>query len=299
MTTEQIKFFLCVAKHLNYTSAAYELETSTPTLSRQIVALEEEIGVQLFKRDKKKVSLTKSGQYMVQELSVLYDKLEMTVQNSQRISKGFSGKLTCGILEDITLNGIMQDNFSKYIRTHNDLTLELKRVSHRNLKEGILDGTYDCVISFLFSFDNLISLNYKIIEDTVEGVLVPSMSPLAKEKYFSAEKFKNQVFILLSAQELEYAAKGALEFCQSLGYTPKYIFAPDVDTATLWVEAGIGVSFSYEKSVGSYNPALTFVPSKGGIGMSKAPKIVLAWNENNNNPVLADFIQNFKGKNDK
>ena len=61
MTTEQIKYFLCIAKHLNYTAAAWELEISTPTLSRQIVALEEELGVKLFIRDNKKVILTKSG----------------------------------------------------------------------------------------------------------------------------------------------------------------------------------------------------------------------------------------------
>lgn len=299
MTTEQIKYFLCIAKHLNYTAAAWELEISTPTLSRQIVALEEELGVKLFIRDNKKVMLTKSGYYMMQELSVLYDQLEIMIQNSQRISEGFSGTLSCGILEDITLNGIMQDNFHKYIRTHTDLTLELKRESYRDLLEGVLDGTYDCIISFLFSLDTVVSLNYKIIEDIEEGFLVSTKSPLAKEKYFTAEKFKNQTFILPSANQLEYAHKGAIEFCQKYGFTPKYIFAPDVDTATLWVEAGMGVSFSYSKSIGSYNQSMTFIPQKKGETMTRGPKIVLAWNENNNNPVLADFIKEFKGKNDK
>lgn len=151
----------------------------------------------------------------------------------------------------------------------------------------------------MFSLDSIISLNYKIIEDIEEGILISRQNPLSKEKYFRPEKFKNQTFILPSKNQLEYAAKGPVEYFQKHGITPNYLFAPDIDTATLWVEAGMGVSFSYGKSIASYNPALSFIPQKKGEIMTRAPKIVLAWNENNDNPILTEFIKKFKGKNDK
>lgn len=233
---------------------------------------------------------------MLREFSVLNDNLEIIVQNSRRISQGLSGTLSYGILEDITLNGIMQDNFHDFIRRNSNLTIELKRGNYRDLLEGILNGTFDCIISFMFSLDSIVSLNYKIIEDIEEGILISRKNPLSKEKYFTPEKFKNQTFILPSKNQLEYAAKGPVEYFRKHGITPNYLFAPDMDTATLWVEAGMGVSFSYGKSIASYNPAFAFIPQKKGEIMTRAPKIVLAWNENNDNPILTEFIKGFKRK---
>lgn len=296
MDTQQIKYFLCLARHLNFTSAASELKIATSTLSRQIVLLETELNVQLFSRDNKNVRLTPSGTYFQQELSKIYENYKMVEQNTQRIYQGFSGNIKCGILEDVTLNGIMQDNFHTFIRKHPDYTIDLHRDSFHKLVEGILDGTYDCIISFFFALDNIISLNYKIIEDITEGFLISSKNPLAKEKHFDPIKFKNQTFITLSSDNNTYVSNGAIEFCQKYGFTPKMLFAPDIDTATLWVEAGMGISFTYGKSIGSYNPALTFVPIRDSDVMTFAPSIVLAWNKNNNNPANKQFLKEFKGK---
>lgn len=299
MDTQQMKYFLCLAKHLNYTSAASELMIATSTLSRQIAMLENELNAQLFSRDNKNVKLTSSGQYLQQELITLYSNYQMITQNTERIHQGFSGNLSCGILEDFTLNGIMQDNFHAYIRKHSDNKISLQRNSYRKLIDGVLDGSYDCIISFFFALDNMISLNYKIIEHAKEGILISSKNPLAKEKVFRPEKFKHQTFIVISSEENEYVASGPVEFCQQHGFTPKMIFAPDIDTATLWVEAGMGIAFSYQKSVGSYNPALTFIPLADDITMTFAPHIVLAWDKKNNNPALQQFVKEFKGINDK
>lgn len=113
----------------------------------------------------------------------------------------------------------------------------------------------NCIISFFFALDNIISLNYKIIEDITEGFLISSKNLLAKEKHFDPIKFKNQTFIALSSDNNAYISNEAIKFCQKYGFTPKMLFAPDIDTATLWVEAGMGISFTYGKSIGSYNPA--------------------------------------------
>ncbi len=298
MDMQQIKYFLCLAKHLNYTLSASELKISTSTLSRQISAMESELNVQLFSRNNKNVFLTKSGTYLQKELATIYDNYQIVIQNTQRIYQGFSGNLSCGILEDITLNGIMQKNFQTFIRKHSDYTVDLRRNSYQGLIDGLLDGTYDCIISFFFALDNVISLNYKIIEDIEEGILISAANPLAKEKYFNPIRFKNQTFILPSTDKDNYVSFGPIEFCQKYGFYPKLLVAPDIDTATLWVEAGLGIAFTYGKSIGTYNPALKFIPIKEGEIMTFAPRIVLAWDKNNNNSAALQFIREFKGKND-
>ena len=69
MNSQQIEYFLSAAKHLNFTKAADEFYTSQPTVSRQIALLEEELGFELFKRDKGNLRLTIGGAIMAQELS--------------------------------------------------------------------------------------------------------------------------------------------------------------------------------------------------------------------------------------
>lgn len=296
MDIQQARYFLCLAKHLNYTTSASELNISISTLSRQISALETELNVQLVIRNNKNVSLTQCGVYFQKELSKWYDSYKKIVQNTRQIYQGYSGSFTCGILEDITLNGIMQENFHNFIRNYPNCTVNLRRNSFRGLTDGLLDGSFDCIISFFFALDHMISFQYKVIEDIEEGFLISSKNRLAKEKYFSPEVFKNQTLITLESEKNEYMLRGPIEFCRQHGFQPKLLFAPDIDTVTLLVEAGIGISFTYGKSIGSYNPALKFIPIKKDDVMTFSPKLVLAWNRDNHNPSVQKFIKEFRGK---
>lgn len=61
MNTIQLECFVAVAEHLNFSRASEELKITQPAVSHQIQALEEELGVKLFLRTSKSVSLTQEG----------------------------------------------------------------------------------------------------------------------------------------------------------------------------------------------------------------------------------------------
>ena len=61
MNTTQLECFLAVAEHLNFSRASEELKMTQPAVSHQIRMLEEELGVKLFMRTSKNVSLTSEG----------------------------------------------------------------------------------------------------------------------------------------------------------------------------------------------------------------------------------------------
>ncbi|MBQ8592308.1 MAG: LysR family transcriptional regulator [Lachnospiraceae bacterium] len=73
MTTNQLEYFLAVAKHLNYSAAARDCYTSQPNLSRQIAALENELGYLLFVRDKHQVILTSAGEIFLKHTQDMWD----------------------------------------------------------------------------------------------------------------------------------------------------------------------------------------------------------------------------------
>ena len=69
MNSRQLEYFLAVAHELNFTKAAESMYVSQTAVTQQIKALEEQLGVSLFERTKKKVVLTPAGKVFLQEAS--------------------------------------------------------------------------------------------------------------------------------------------------------------------------------------------------------------------------------------
>ncbi len=79
MELRVLRYFLAVAREQNITRAAEALHVTQPTLSKQLMDLEEELGQKLFVRGKRKVTLTEAGEFLrrrAQEIAELADKTE-------------------------------------------------------------------------------------------------------------------------------------------------------------------------------------------------------------------------------
>lgn len=84
MELRTLRFFLAVASEQNFTRAAAQLHTSQPNLSRQIKNLEQELGVQLFKRTNSAVELTANGYYLQTQARKMLQLAEQTIANIQQ-----------------------------------------------------------------------------------------------------------------------------------------------------------------------------------------------------------------------
>lgn len=86
-----LKYFLMVARLGNMTRAAERLHITQPTLSRQIAELEEETGVLLFDREKRRLTLTEEGHLLrrrAEEMAALMEKTEEELSSSERHLEG-------------------------------------------------------------------------------------------------------------------------------------------------------------------------------------------------------------------
>ena len=91
-----LRYFLTVAREENITRAAAVLHITQPTLSRQLIQLEEELNTQLLIRGKNKVTLTDAGMLLrrrAEEIIDLADKTEKEF-SVRRIYDGFSSSLS-------------------------------------------------------------------------------------------------------------------------------------------------------------------------------------------------------------
>ena len=95
---KQIKYFLAVVDCNSFTEAAEQCFISQSAISQQISALEEDLGVQLIKREKRKFSLTAAGEYLYQNGTALLEKAEELRRETIRIGQDDELQLRIGYL---------------------------------------------------------------------------------------------------------------------------------------------------------------------------------------------------------
>src|SRR5687767_6337059 len=104
MELRHLRYFVAVADTLNFTRAAEKLRLAQPSLTRQIQNLEEEIGVRLFNRSKKHVTLTEEGTSFLIDARRVLALAEESIQAVRRLSRGETGQLNIAYLSNLNFD---------------------------------------------------------------------------------------------------------------------------------------------------------------------------------------------------
>ncbi|RMH10097.1 MAG: LysR family transcriptional regulator [Nitrospirae bacterium] len=96
MELRQLRYFLAVAQHRNFTRAAEDVHISQPSLSVQIHALEEELGAPVFHRLGRTVELTEAGQILQDTAQRILQDVECAKETIREVCRGERGRLTIG-----------------------------------------------------------------------------------------------------------------------------------------------------------------------------------------------------------
>ncbi len=101
MELRHLRYFLILAEELHFGKAAKRLFISQPPLSRQIKELEQELGITLFLRDNKRVTLTDAGRYFAEEAANTLKQLNFAKQQAAQIHDSLAGEVRIGYISSI------------------------------------------------------------------------------------------------------------------------------------------------------------------------------------------------------
>lgn len=87
-----LHYFKILGQELHFKKAADKLYITQPALSRQLKQLEEYVGAELLYRDKRNVSLTPAGAYLLEEIDFVINRLDFITENIRLIQQGEKGK---------------------------------------------------------------------------------------------------------------------------------------------------------------------------------------------------------------
>ncbi|MEC3918081.1 LysR family transcriptional regulator [Nocardia sp. CDC160] len=134
----KLRYFVAVAEHLHFGRAAEQLFIAQPVLSRQIRALEEELGARLFARDRRGTALTAAGEQLLIEAKPLLASAEALQRRVIRAAAG-ADTFTIGFMPGLIVTGAVRALTDR----HPGLTVELVRTDWFDQTEVVHDGRVD------------------------------------------------------------------------------------------------------------------------------------------------------------
>ena len=199
MELRVLRYFLAVAQKRNITKAAQELLISQPTLSKQLADLEDELGVQLFIRGHRQITLTDEGEYLqtrAREITQLAEQTALNIKGQEVIS----GTISIGAGESIAMERIMRV-LSEIIKDYSDVKVRLISGNADEIETALQHGSIDfAVLMANRSLDNYHHL--QIPESDRWGLVMRKDDSLTNKAEISPEDLAD-LPLLMSEQAIE------------------------------------------------------------------------------------------------
>ena len=289
MTFNQIKYFITVAECLSFTEAAKCLFITQPALSRQINAMEEELGTKLFVRDKKRLKLTPGGSLLYNRLPDILDAYAGAVHDARTANEGYEGKLRMGFLDIYDIPEMVVDTIRKFRGKYTNIQLTMERFPLGELPGQLYDQNLDLILTYGFSlFDkpDLVTVN---IQKYDSCIMLNKNHPLAQKENLTLEELKGERFVQLGPQASEEGYQYIINLCAKCGLHPNIHQVEKMEDVMLWVQTGGGVAITSNQTIEQHNPDV--VIREINLPEAKGHDVTMAWCKNNYNPAIAIFME--------
>lgn len=272
MELRQLRYFLALAEHRHFGRAAEALHIAQPSLSQQIRALEEDLGVTLFERSRRHVALTPDGEVLLHyatQMLALADDARRELADRGRLLRG---RVRLGATP--TLGGYLLPRLlRRFHQAFPGLDLTITEDGSDRLARELADGRLDLALLVEDSRVREGDLQFEFLLQERIMVGLPQNHPLSGRDAVSLAELREDGFIL--CREGYHLRTLTVEACQEAGFTPRVaVSGTDVDTALRFVQAGLGVTLIPEFVAASAHGIHTPVLKEPALYR----KVGIAWN---------------------
>jgi len=285
MELRTLRYFLTAASEGNLTRAAKILHVTQPTLSRQLMDLEEELGTVLVIRNKRGLILTEDGMLFKQQAAQIIEMADRTEQLFVGKSSTISGVVSIGATEAIG-SRLLAKIIKQFSEKYPLIRFQLYNETADDVSERIDSGLID--VGLLLEPVNIEKYNFiRFPQKETWGVLMRQDHPLAEKEYICPKDIVHYPLILpmragVREEIIHWIGCEEKDLKNPLSYTL-------LSNAVLLVENGLGCAFCLDGALAvRSSPNLCFVP----IFPERSTRSVLVWKKNYMYPSATSlFIQ--------
>ena len=255
MELRVLRYFLMVAREENITRAAQLLHITQPTLSRQLMQLEDELGTKLFKRSNHNIYLTEDGMLLKSRAQNIVDLAERTEREfAQKGEETVSGEIVIGSGESESLHEIAE-GMKCFQRKYPMVQYEIYTANADDIKERLEKGLVD--FGLLMEPVDISKYNFIRLKRRERwGVLVREDSKLADKNRITPEDLAKIPLIMVKRSLVKNEFSGWFgEYYDHLQIAAVYNL---LNNAAVMVQSGMGAALCFE--VGSHYDHLRFIP---------------------------------------
>ncbi|MEV0801387.1 LysR family transcriptional regulator [Kribbella sp. NPDC050281] len=309
MELRQLRSFVVVAEEMNVGRAAIRLHLTQPSLSRQIAALEHDLGVELFARVRRRFVMTAAGETFLAEAKDLLRRADEAVRAAQRTQRGELGTLRIRFVQSATFE-VLPRILGTFRAAYPEVVLDLESLTTLRQTEALRDGRIDVGMLRPNTPEAGAGTSHRSSGERNGGTAVVQLAPglssrvvsldplvaalparhrLAKRKRLRLEELAGEPFVFYSRASGPAVHDTIVSFCREAGFTPRVEQeAAGVQTIVSLVAAGLGVSLLISPTPPSNPDSVVYRELSDDL---PPWQLSVVWSPDNRSPALARFLE--------
>ena len=242
MELRVLRYFLTIAEEENITRAADILHVTQPTLSRQIMQLEDELGTKLFTRGKYCMKLTEDGLFLKRRAEEILSLAENTAEAIGNKDKDIAGEITIGCTETHSMDALAS-KMAEFRNLHKGVSYNIFTTNADGIKENIEKGVFELgLVTEPVDTSRFETLYLEGKEKW--GALVREDDPLSAKEFVCPDGVKGRSLIIPVRSEIRYILEGWFGASyQDLNIAAKYNLGRNV---AVMVQSGLGTGICFD-----------------------------------------------------
>jgi len=238
MDVHGLRVFVEVARQRGFTRASRTLHLTQPAVSKVVRSLEEDLGVPLLLRERRRVTLTDAGRIVLDRARGILDALRVMEEEVVELSALRRGRLRLGTPPIVGV-AFLPPLLAEFHRLHPGISLELREEGSHQIEALVQSHDLD-VGAVVLPTDERAFGTLPFVRDQLRAVLHPE-HPLARRRSVSLRELAGTPFVLYRP---EFALHGhILAACQRSGFTPEVVSeSSHWDFIVAMVAANIGLA---------------------------------------------------------
>ncbi len=280
-----IKYFLAVADELHFRKAAERLFISQPGLSRQIKQMEEQLGIQLFERHNRKVTLTEAGIYLKDEYQSITKSMDKVLNHAKLLHKGQEGELKIGYIGS-AMHKIIPAFLLDIKKEFPNIHVNLQEMDNQVQTSSILDQDID--IGFVRMDRVPRGVEIRPIYEETFSLVLPKDHAINKNNFKDLSQLKDEPFIMFDSSYSPSYYEKVMQIFDEAGFSP-IISHKSVKANTIYrlIENNFGAAVVPTSLQEGYDLGIQFIELTE---IEHRTTLQLVWSKMNQNPVLGNVL---------
>ncbi|MCO6180061.1 MULTISPECIES: LysR substrate-binding domain-containing protein [Ciceribacter] len=287
-TLRQLQYFVAVAEQGSVTRAAQNLSISQSSVTEAIKELEGDLGVELFDRHPRGLSITHNGHQFLRHATKILATVSDARNAFSETKENSGGTLNIGVTS-LVAGYVLSDLLARYRRACPNVEVSAIEDNGSYLEHLLVGGELDVAVMVISNLRDRMALQAEILETSPYRLWLPMGHPLVSADIISAADIAREPLIMLTVDEIE---ENTGKLLSALGARPQVAFRTrSVEAVRSLVATGAGVALLPDLVYRPWSLEGDRIESRDVSGALPVVQVGMVWRKGSSLPQSArDFV---------